>query len=258
MSNLRLQIIGFVTIYLREVRRIIRIWPQTILPPIITISLYFLVFGKLLGAKVGLINNQPYMSFITPGLIMMGIINNSYVNVASSFFITKFQRHIEEMLVSPLSMHAILLGYIISGAMRGVVIGLIVILVAFCYTSLPMPYPFFALLLSMLTAILFSLAGFINAVFANKFDDISIIPAFIIAPFTYLGGIFYSLDILPPFWQTVTKLNPIFYMISGLRYGILGVSEIDIWTSLSIISVVIVVVYVITHQLMIRGIGLRN
>ncbi|WP_444935470.1 ABC transporter permease [Microbulbifer sp. JMSA004] len=224
----RLIWISFSTIYRREVRRFMRIWPQTLVPPVITMSLYFVIFGSLIGRRIGDMGGYPYIEFVVPGLIMMSVITNSYANVVSSFYSAKFQRSVEELLVSPTPNWVIMAGYVLGGVSRGLMVGLIVTLVAMFFTSLTVEHIFFTVAIVFLTAVLFSLAGFINAIFANSFDAISIIPTFVLTPLTYLGGVFYSIDLLSPFWQGLSKLNPILYMVNSFRYGILGVSDINV------------------------------
>ena len=249
--------VAFRTILLKEVRRIIRIWPQTLLPPVITMSLYFVIFGKMIGSRVGEMGGVPYMQFIVPGLIMMSIITNSYSNVVSSFFSAKFTSSIEELLVSPVSKHAILMGYISGGIFRGLAIGVIVSIVALFFTDLGIEHVFVTIFTVLGTSILFSLGGFINAVFARSFDDISIVPSFVLTPLTYLGGVFYSLENLSPFWQNISLLNPIVYMVNSFRYGILGYSDVNVWYSMAAIFAFCVVFYIISYRLLDNGSRVR-
>ncbi|EGK14733.1 ABC transporter permease [Psychrobacter sanguinis] len=249
--------IAFRTILVKEIRRILRIWPQTLLPPVITMSLYFVIFGKMIGSRVGEMGGVPYMQFIVPGLIMMSVITNSYSNVVSSFFSAKFTSSIEELLVSPVSKHSILIGYIGGGVFRGLMIAVIVSIVAQFFTELGIEH-FFVMLFTVLgTSILFSLGGFINAVYARSFDDISIIPSFVLTPLTYLGGVFYSLENLSPFWQNISLLNPIVYMVNSFRYGILGYSDVNVWYSMGAIFFFCVIFYVIAYRLLQNGSRLR-
>ena len=249
--------IAFRTILIKEVRRILRIWPQTLLPPVITMSLYFVIFGKMIGSRVGEMGGVPYMQFIVPGLIMMSVITNSYSNVVSSFFSAKFTSSIEELLVSPVSKHSILIGYIGGGIFRGLMIAIIVSIVAQFFTKLGIEH-FFVMVFTVLgTSILFSLGGFINAVFARSFDDISIIPSFVLTPLTYLGGVFYSLENLSPFWQNISLLNPIVYMVNSFRYGILGYSDVNVWYSMAAIFVFCAIFYAIAYRLLDNGSRLR-
>lgn len=258
MSRIKANLIGFNTIVAREVTRVLRIWVQTIVPPAITMTLYFIIFGSLIGARIGEMGGYDYMAYIAPGLIMMSIITNSYSNVASSFFGAKFGRHVEELLVSPLPNQYILMGYVMGGVLRGLLVGAVVTLVALFFTDLDVKHPFITLSTVLLTAIVFSLGGFINAVFSRKFDDISIIPTFILTPLTYLGGVFYSIELLPDFWERASHLNPILYMVNAFRYGILGSSDIDIGIAYAIIGVFMVVLYSFSLLLMNRGVGLRS
>lgn len=244
------QLVGLNTIIIKEIRRIVRIWPQTLLPPAITMTLYFVIFGKMIGSRVGEMGGVSYMQFIVPGLIMMAVITNSYANVVSSFFAAKFHGNIEEMLVSPISKHIILIGFIIGGIFRGLAVGTIVTLLALFFTHLTPINPLITLLSVVLTAVLFSLGGLINAIFARSFDDISIIPSFVLTPLTYLGGVFYSLENLSPFWQNLSMLNPIVYMVNTFRYGILGYSDVNVWLSLVAISLFTVIFYVLAYHLL--------
>lgn len=245
--------VAFSTITTQEIRRILRIWPQTLLPPAITMSLYFIIFGKMIGSRVGEMGGVPYMQFIVPGLIMMSVITNSYSNVVSSFFSTKFHGNIEEMLVSPISKHTMLLGFITGGLFRGLTVGFIVTILALFFTQLSLEHLFVTIFTIVMTAVLFSLGGMINAIFARSFDDISIIPNFVLTPLTYLGGVFYSLENLSPFWQSVSLVNPIVYMVNAFRYGILGYSDVNVWWSLLTLMTFTIIFYVIAYQLLKNG-----
>ena len=249
---------GFLTLAGRESRRVIRIWKQTLVPPIITTSLYFLIFGKLIGGRIGEMNGVSYMQFIAPGLVMMTAITASYVNTASSFFLSKFTRTYEELLVSPLSSHDIIWGYIIGSMMRGGLAGILVLLVSLCFVSFDIHSWTMILLTLMMTTIAFALGGFINAIYAKTFDDVGIIPTFVLTPLTYLGGVFYSISLLPEFWQTVSKFNPIVYMVNGFRYGFLGVSDVPVIYTFGVLLIFIVVLYSIAFSLMEKGVGLRS
>ncbi|HEX7030140.1 MAG TPA: ABC transporter permease [Gammaproteobacteria bacterium] len=258
MSRIKQNFIGFQTIVNREVTRVLRIWVQTIVPPAITMTLYFIIFGSLIGRRIGDMGGYDYMAYIAPGLIMMSIITNSYANVASSFFGAKFGRHVEELLVSPLPNAYILMGYVMGGVLRGLLVGGVVTVVALFFTDLDVKHPFITFSTVLLTAIVFSLGGFINAVFSRKFDDISIVPTFILTPLTYLGGVFYSIELLPDFWENASRLNPILYMVNAFRFGILGESDIAIGTAYAIIGVFMVALYGLSLFLMNRGVGLRS
>ena len=231
---------AFRTIVTREIRRFMRIWIQTLVPPAITIALYFVIFGNLIGSRIGEMGGFDYMQFVVPGLIMMAIIQNSYGNVVSSFFGTKFQRNIEEMLVSPVSAMTILCGFVVGGMARGFIVGAIVTILALFFTQLSVQNWWITLSMVVLTSVVFSLAGFINAVYAENFDDVSIIPTFVLTPMIYLGGVFYSVDLLPDFWAGVSQLNPILYMVNGFRYGILGISDINI-----VIAYIMLILFVV-------------
>lgn len=256
--NSREKFIAFLTILTKETRRIMRIWVQTIFPPAITMSLYFLIFGTLIGRRIGEMGGFDYMEFIVPGLIMMSVITNSYANVVSSFFSAKYQNSLEEMLVSPLPNYIILLGYIAGGVIRGMVVGVAVVTVSLFFHKLRIDNIWVVISIAFLTATLFSLAGFINAIFAQKFDHISIVPTFVLTPLTYLGGIFYSTQLLGPFWQKVTMANPIFYMVNGFRKGMLGESDIPLWVSYSIIIGFVLVLFSISLHLLNKGTGIRS
>ncbi|MBR9869620.1 MAG: ABC transporter permease [Gammaproteobacteria bacterium] len=249
---------AFQTIVLREIRRFTRIWPQTLLPPAVTMTLYFIIFGNLIGSRIGDMGGFDYMQFIVPGLIMMAVITNSYANVVSSFFSMKFQRSIEELLVSPVPNWTILAGYVVGGMSRGLIIGLIVTLLSLAFTQLAIHNLPMVIITVFLTSALFSLGGFINAMLATKFDDISIVPTFVLTPLTYLGGVFYSIDLLPEFWQNVSLANPILYMVNGFRYGILGVSDVNPFVSLGMILVFIVLLSAIALRMLARGKGIRH
>ncbi|WP_022955908.1 ABC transporter permease [Perlucidibaca piscinae] len=250
--------IALQTIVVKEVRRFTRIWVQTLLPPAITMTLYFVIFGNLVGRSIGGMGGMPYMQFIVPGLIMMAIITNAYANVVSSFFGAKFQRSIEELLVSPVPHAIILWGFVLGGVARGLAVGLIVTVLSLFFTDLHLHHVGVMLYSVLMTAILFSLGGFINAVYAKTFDDVSIVPTFILTPLTYLGGVFYSMDLLSPFWQSVSYLNPIVYMVNAFRYGVLGHSDVSVTVSLTFITVLVVVLYVVALRLLQRGTGMRE
>lgn len=254
----REKLTAFTTIVIKEILRFSRIWLQTILPPVITTGLYFIIFGGLIGPRIGEMDGFSYMDFIVPGLIMMSVITNSYANVVSSFYLSKFTHSIEEMLVSPLPTYIILLGYITGGVARGIIVGIAVTGVSMLFSDLHIHN--FAVMIStaVLTAILFSLAGFINGVYAQSFDDISIIPTFVLTPLTYLGGIFYSISMLPEIWQKVSLLNPILYMINTFRYGVLGVSDMPLTTSYGIIIGFIVALFMFSLHILKRGTGIRE
>ncbi|MBN7769275.1 ABC transporter permease [Marinobacter daepoensis] len=249
---------AFSTIVIREVRRFTRIWPQTLLPPAVTMTLYFIIFGNLIGSRIGEMGGYDYMQFIVPGLIMMAVITNSYANVVSSFFSMKFQRSIEELLVSPVPNWTILSGYVAGGMARGLSIGLIVTVLSLAFTRLSIHNLPMVVVTVILTSALFSLGGFINAMLATKFDDISIVPTFVLTPLTYLGGVFYSIQLLPSFWQGVSMANPILYMVNGFRYGILGVSDVNPFVSLGMILVFIILLAVVALRMLARGKGIRH
>ena len=257
MKRWRKYWIAYATITRKEVLRFSRIWVQTIIPPVITVALYFVIFGNLIGQRIGLMDGMLYIDFIMPGLIMMSIITSSYANVVSSFYGAKFSRHIEEMLVSPIPNVVILLGFLTGGVARGLAVGIAVTVVSLFFTHTGVSHPLVVISIAILTAVLFSLAGLINGVYAKSFDDISIIPTFVLTPLTYLGGIFYSIQLLPEFWQTASLANPILYMINAFRFGFLGVSDIDIGVAFSVIVSFIAILFTTCMILLNRGTGIR-
>lgn len=256
--NLSVNWIAFKTLVAKEFIRVIRIWVQTIVPPAITMTLYFIIFGNLIGRRIGTMDGFDYMQYIAPGLIMMAVITNSYGNVVSSFFGAKFGRHIEEMLVSPMSNATIIIGHVAGGVIRGLLVGSMVTLIALAFTRLHVAHPLITISMVVLSSVVFSLAGFINAIFARKFDDISIIPTFVLTPLTYLGGVFYSISLLPELWQKVSLANPILYMVNAFRYGILGTSDIDIRHAYLIVILFMVGLFSVALVLMNRGVGIRE
>ena len=256
--NIRLNLVALQTIVRKEVVRVLRIWIQTIVPPAITMTLYFIIFGNLIGRRIGTMDGFDYMQYIAPGLIMMSVITNSYGNVVSSFFGAKFGRHIEEMLISPMSNATIIIGHVAGGVLRGVLVGSLVTIIALFFTKLDVQYPLVTISIVFLSSVVFALAGFINAVFASKFDDISIVPTFVLTPLTYLGGVFYSISLLPEPWKTLSLANPILYMVNAFRFGILGKSDIDISTAYAILVFFSVLLFLVCLQLMRRGIGIRE
>ena len=249
--------IAFETIVIKEIRRFSRIWIQTLIPPAITIALYFVIFGNLVGRRVGEMGGFQYMEFIVPGLIMMSVIQNSYSNVVSSFFSQRFQRSIEELLVSPVPNYVILTGFVVGGMVRGLAVGAIVTALSLFFADIQIAHPVITVTVILLTSVVFSLAGFINAVYANSFDDISIVPTFVLTPLIYLGGVFYSTQMLPPFWQVVSALNPIFYMVNTFRYGFLGSSDVDATWAFLILGAVAVSLYGGCIWLLRHGTGIR-
>jgi ABC-2 type transport system permease protein len=252
------QYIAFMTILRKEIRRFLRIWPQTLLPSAITMSLYFVIFGSLIGSRIGEMGGFSYMEFVVPGLIMMAIVTNSYSNVASSFYGTKFSHSVEELLVSPTPNYVIVMGYVVGGVCRGLLVAMIVTAVSLLFTRLPIHSLSIVVLGVLLTSVLFALAGFINAVFANSFDDISIIPTFVLTPLIYLGGVFYSLDLLPPFWAAVSKINPLVYVVNAFRYGVLGVADVSVAFALSMLGGFTALAFTVCMMLLGSGSRLRQ
>jgi len=257
INLLRTNIVGLNTILRKECRRVLRIWVQTIIPPAITMTLYFIIFGSFIGARVGQIDGVPYMTFIAPGLIMMAVITNSFGNVVSSFFSGKLQLHLEELLVAPLAMFTIVLGYVVGGVFRGVLVAALVTAVALFFTDLHVAHPLITISVVILTAMVFSTAGLLNAMFAKNFDDISIIPTFVLTPLTYLGGVFFSVSLLSNFWHNVALANPILYMVNAFRYGMLGASDVSIGVAYAIIVGSLVTLLTLVVVLLNRGIGVR-
>lgn len=257
MYNLK-SLISLYTLFRRELIRMLRIWPQSLLPSVITTGLYYVIFGKVIGERLGDIDGVSYIQYIVPGLIMMSIINNAYTNVVFSFFTSKFQRNIEEMLVAPMSNHMLLCGYISGGITRGILVGTLVAILSLLFTKLTVANWTLTILIVILTSAFLSLAGFINGIFAKKFDDLSTIPMFILTPLTYFGGIFYPVSSLSEIWQTATLINPIFYMISGFRYAILGSSSVPIEYALYILSIGTIILYCLCIWLLNKGIGLKS
>lgn len=250
--------VTFQTILTKEILRFTRIWVQTILPSVITTTLYFVIFGRLIGDRIGTMDGFAYLDFIVPGLVLMGVITNSYSNVVSSFYSSKFSRYIEELLVSPAPNWVILAGYVAGGVARGLVVGGAVMLVALLFTDIHVHHFGVMLLICFMTATLFSLGGFINAIYANSFDDISIVPTFVLTPLTYLGGVFYSIDLLPDFWQTLSLANPLLYMVNAFRYGLLGVSDIPLNLAFGMILMFILVLGAFSLILLRRGVGIKT
>lgn len=256
--NFALNRVALQTVVRKEVLRVLRIWIQTIVPPTITMTLYFIIFGNLIGSRIGQMGGFNYMQYIAPGLIMMSVITNSYGNVVSSFFGAKYGKHLEEMLVSPMSNATIIVGHVAGGVIRGLLVGGLVTIIALGFTDLSVAHPLITISMVLLASIVFALLGFVNAIFANKFDDISIIPTFVLTPLTYLGGVFYSISLLPQFWQNVSLINPILYMVNAFRYGILGVSDISIGIAYLIVGVFVIVLFTLNLMLLNRGVGIRS
>jgi ABC-2 type transport system permease protein len=254
----RVSFVGFSTIIKKEISRFMRIWSQTLLPSAVTMTLYFVIFGHVLGRRVGLMDGVSYIQYIMPGLVMMAIITNAYGNVSSSFFSLKFQHSIDELTISPLPNYVILLGFVLGGVIRGLVVGVIVTTIALFFTDIQITHLGLMFIVVLLSAALFSLAGFLNALFAKKFDDISIVPTFVLTPLTYLGGVFYSVDLLPPVWHKLSLLNPILYMVSAFRYSLLGVSDINVGLACFFIVACVVALFMFNLKLLSSGTGIRS
>jgi len=257
-TTFKQQMVGLYTIVHKETTRVLRIWVQTIVPPAITMTLYFIIFGNLIGRRIGEMGGFDYMQFMAPGLIMMSVITNSYGNVVSSFFGAKFQGHLQEMLVAPLSSWVIIIGHVMGGVVRGLAVGGVVTVVTLFFTDLHVEHPLIAFSVLLLTAIVFSMAGMVNAIFARKFDDVAIIPAFILAPLTYLGGVFYTTSLLPDFWAGLSEFNPILYMVNGFRYGMIGFSDISIVRAYVVILLFVLLFGGTCYFLIRKGIGIRE
>ena len=251
-------LIALTSILNKETTRFLRIWVQTLVPPAITMTLYFIIFGNLIGSQIGQIHGFSYMEFIVPGLIMMSVITNSYANVASSFFSAKFQRNVEELLVAPVPNYIIVLGFVGGGVARGVLVGLIVTILSLFFVDIRIQHLWVIVTTVLLTSAVFSLGGLINAVYAKTFDDISIVPTFVLTPLTYLGGVFYSLSLLPEFWQDVSTLNPIVYMVNAFRFGFLGHSDVNLTFAFIVLIVLVSILFAVAMHLIRRGTGLRS
>ncbi|HET6604844.1 MAG TPA: ABC transporter permease [Xanthomonadaceae bacterium] len=251
-------LVALATIVRREVARILRIWAQTLVPPAITMTLYFLIFGNLIGRRIGDMGGYDYIDFIVPGLVMMSVIQNAYGNISSSFFGAKFGRHVEELLVSPMPNWVILGGYVSGGMLRGLMVGAIVLVIAMGFTTVRVPHPLVMLSTAVLGALVFSLAGFVNAVYAKKFDDIAIVPTFVLTPLTYLGGVFYSVALLPEAFATLSYANPILYIVNAFRYGLLGVSDVPLWTAYAVMLGFAAALSAFGLWLLRKGVGLRT
>ena len=254
----RINLVGLHTIVRKETRRVVRIWVQTIVPPAITMTLYFIIFGSLVGRRIGQMDGVSYTTFIAPGLIMMAVITNSFANVVSSFFSSKLMLHLEEMLVAPLAHSTIVLGFVAGGVVRGLLVAALVVVVALFFTDLHVVHPLVTVTTIVLTAVVFSTAGLFNAIFARSFDDISIIPTFVLTPLTYLGGVFFSTSLLPPFWQKVALVNPILYMVNAFRYGMLGKSDIPIGWAYAIMVGFAAALFAAVLVMLHRGTGVRS
>ena len=258
MSEWKYYWVAFLTILTKEIRRFMRIWPQTLLPPAITMVLYFVIFGGVIGSRIGTMDGFDYMTFVLPGLVMMAVITNSFTNVAFSFFSNKFQKSVEELLVAPVPDIVILSGFVLGGVARGVFTGFIVMLLGLFFVELQVHNALIIFLAVVMTATLFALGGFINGVFARKFDDVSIIPTFVLTPMIYLGGVFYSIDVLPEFWQKVSMLNPILYQVNAFRFGILGeAGGVDVGMAFAVMTFAILLLGIYSLYLLKTGKGLR-
>ncbi|MHB0865746.1 MAG: ABC transporter permease [Minisyncoccota bacterium] len=252
-------LVSFFTIVRKDVLRMFRIWPQTFLPSIVTSALYFLIFGAFLGSKIGEVHGVPYVMFVVPGLVMLAVVTSSYANTSFVMFSSKFfGRTIDEILVSPTPAWVLVAGYVTGGVVRGVGIGILVLFVSLFFTKLTISNIFIVGLFLVLTSIVFSLAGLVNGVYAKSIDGINIIPTFVLTPLIYLGGVFYSAEFLPGFWGSLTKFDPIFYVINGFRYGFLGVSDVPFFVSLGVLVAFAILFFGIASYLIRTGLGLRQ
>ena len=249
--------VAFYTLVVREIRRFMRLWSQTLIPPAITMTLYFIIFGKLIGSQLREIDGYSYMQFIVPGLVMMSIMTNAYSNTVSSFFLTKFNKSIEEMLVSPMPNWVILMGFTLGGAVRGMMVGIIVMLVAFLFTHVPIQHPVIIFSMALLSAMVFSLGGLINGIYAKRFDDITFVPTFVLTPLTYLGGVFYSINQLPSPWREISRFNPVLDMVNTFRYGILGISDVSIYFGFGLVTLLLIVLFTWAWYLLKKGTGIK-
>ena len=249
--------IALQTLLYKEVMRFMRIWSQTLLPPAITMSLYFIIFGKFIGSQIKHIDGYAYIQYIVPGLVMMSIMTNAYANTAASFFLTKFNKSIEEMLVSPMPSLVVLIGFMLGGALRGILVGVLVIFISLLFTHIPVSHLAIVIFMAVLAAMVFSLGGLINGIYAKRFDDISFIPTFVLTPLTYLGGVFYSIKQLPPAWQSISMFNPILDMVDSFRFGLLGVSDLNIYFGFSLVSLLFIIMFFWAWRLLIKGTGIK-
>ena len=253
------QLVSFYTILRKGVVRIVRIWPQTLLPSVVTSTLYFAVFGNILGSQIGQLNGIPYILFVVPGLVMLAVITNSYMDVATTFFVSKFfSRNIDEILASPTPPSVIIAGFIASGIIRGMLVGALVLIVSLFFALPSIAHPFVVLFFLFLSSLVFALGGLINGIYAKSFDGISIVPTFVLTPLVYLGGVFYSIHSLPPLWQTVSLFNPIFYLVNGFRYGFLGTSDVSLLTSVLVLLALMLVLLGINVYFLKKGLGLKQ
>jgi len=257
-SNLNIQAVAYKTIVRKEVLRFSRIWKQTLIPPVITNILYFIIFGNLIGERIGEIESFSYTDFIFPGLLLMSVITHSYTNTVSSLYISKYHRYIEELLVSPIQNYTILAGFITGGVIRGLSVGVVVILAAQFFVTFTVHNIFLMLVVIFLSSTLFSMCGFLNGLFANDWDDINVIPTFIMTPLTYLGGIFFSISMLPGIWQEIALINPILYLINALRFSMLGITDVSIMIAFSIILLFNIVLASLCLYFLNIGKGLRT
>lgn len=252
------QIIGLYTLLKAQIKRTCRLWVQVLVPPIITTALYFMIFGKIMGARIGSIDGISYIEYITPGLIMMAVVNNAFSHVTAVLFGARFQHSIEELLVSPMTNLAILTGYVLGGVIRAFIVGFFVLLVACFFARVQIDHPLLALAVCFIAAVLMALVAFINSVLARTFDDISIIPTFILTPMSYLGGVFYSIHLLPTLWRTISMFNPLLYLINAFRYAFFGVADVAFGTALTVISATALMLAIVCLQMMNKGVGLRQ
>lgn len=250
---------SFYTMLRKDVVRMMRIWTQTFLPSVITSVLYFLIFGSVLGDRIGGFGDHSYVQFVIPGLVMLAVVTNAFSNVAFTFFTSKFfSRNIDEILVSPTPPWVFIAGFISGGVVRGVIIGFLVLIVSLIFATPALAHPLVVLAFLFLSSILFALGGLVNGIYAKNFDGIQIVPTFVLTPLVYLGGVFYSVHMLPAWWQTLTFLNPIFYLINGFRYGFLGIADVSLWISFAVLFTMISILVALNWYLIRKGLGLKQ
>ena len=248
-------VVALQTLLSKEIARFMRIWSQTLIPPVITTSLYFIIFGKFIGSRIQPIHGYTYIQYIVPGLIMLAIMTNAYSNTSSSYFLTKFTKSIEDMLVSPMLNFIMLLGFMLGGTVRGILVGIIVLIISLLFTHTPVHHPIIVIVMAILASMIFSLGGLVNAIYAKHFDDIAFVPTFILTPLTYLGGVFYSINQLPDFWRTVSLCNPILAIVDTFRYGFLGISDVSVFWGFTLIGTLLVIMFFWAWLLLAKGVG---
>lgn len=250
---------SFYTILRKDIVRVFRIWPQTFLPSVVTSVLYFLVFGTVIGGRIGSFEGFPYIQFIVPGLVMLSVVTNSFTNVATTFFQAKFfSRNIDEILASPTPPWILIAGYVAGGMVRGVIVGVLVLLVSLFFAVPPVTHPFIIVLFLLLASMIFALGGLVNGIYAKSFDAITIVPTFVLTPLIYLGGVFYSVTALPPLLRDITLVNPLFYIVNGFRYGFLNISDVSVWVCVGVLVAFAAILIGIAWYMIKIGLGLKQ